>query len=322
MDFATEQKPKMLMTASVASMIDLFNMDNIRLLLSGGYEIHVAANFQCGNITSRERVDHFKTQLSALGIKVFDIPIPRNIFAFRQIASSVRMFQKLYSENEYRMIHCHSPIGGVLARICAKKIREKNETKMIYTAHGFHFYKGASLWNWLTYYPIERYCSHYTDVLITINQEDFEFAKKHLCAEKNVYVQGVGVDLSRFETQTGKRNELREKLCIPEDAFTVITVGEINKNKNQKVIISAVAKLERNVHYILAGFGLKEQKLRRLAEKLGIAEKVHFLGFRQSAVNVEDQRAQPHVQPSTMLGRSLKSQNFAAWGRSSIGVLR
>ncbi len=276
---AVEGKPKALMTASVASMIDLFNMGNIEILQSLGYEIHVAANFRIGNITDRARVDEFKAELQERRIQVFDIPIPRNILALKKIAASVRMFQKIYRENQYRIVHCHSPIGGVLARLCARKAGKPAGAKMIYTAHGFHFYKGAPLLNWLVYYPIERYCSRFTDLLITINQEDFTFAKRRLYAVNTVYVQGVGVDLPRFQAETVSREALRDKLCIRHDAFTAITVGELSARKNQKTILKAIARTS-TIHYILAGFGREEQKLRRLAERLGIAERVYFLGYR------------------------------------------
>ncbi len=279
MDFAEAQKPKMLMTASVASMIDLFNMNNIEILQSMGYEVHVAANFQAGNITSRERVSEFKEKLISLGIKVFDIPIPRNLSAVGSIIKSCRMFQKIYAENHYKLIHCHSPIGGVLARLCARKIRKKDGAKLIYTAHGFHFYKGAPLSCWLLYYPIERLCSIFTDLLITINQEDFLFAKKHLRSKDTVYVQGVGVDLLKFSEKSSPE-KLRAELGIPNDALSAITVGELNKNKNQKTIIKAIHKNNSDIHYILAGFGREEQRLYKLSKKFGIAERVHFLGYR------------------------------------------
>jgi len=283
---AADRKPKVLMTASVASMIDLFNMDNISILQSMGYEVHVAANFQFGNITDQARVDEFKKELLARDIRVYDIAIPRNIFAFRKIAGSSRMFRKIYTENQYRFVHCHSPIGGVLARLCARKTRKKCGTKVIYTAHGFHFYKGAPLHFWLTYFPIEWYCSFFTDLLITINHEDYQFAQKHLRAKKTVYVQGVGVDLARFSGVTVPLEALKKEIGIPKGAFTVITVGELSVRKNQRAVMKAIAQTGREIYYILVGFGHEEPFLRRLAGELGIADRVHFLGYRQDVADL------------------------------------
>jgi len=286
-NISVDPKPKMLMTASVASMIDLFNMDNVEILQSMGYEVHVAANFQNGNITSRERVDKFKTELIARGIQVYEIPVPRSVFALKQISESCRMFQKIYKENQYRFVHCHSPIGGVLARLCGRKTRMKAGTKMVYTAHGFHFFKGAPLHYWLFYYPVEWFCSFCTDILIAINHEDYQFAKKHLHAEKTSYVQGVGVDISRFsKSATTPPQTLRKELGIPENAFTVITVGELSARKNQRVILQAIARSKREIHYILAGFGQEEHYLRQLADETGIADRVHFLGYRSDVADL------------------------------------
>ncbi|HOP11167.1 MAG TPA: glycosyltransferase family 4 protein [Oscillospiraceae bacterium] len=312
---SAQKKPKVLMTASVASMIDLFNMSNIDVLQSMGYEVHVAANFQSGNITDQKRVDEFKAELAARGIKVYDIPVPRNIFAFKKIAESDRMFRKIYTENQYRFVHCHSPIGGVLARLCARKVRKKQGTKMVYTAHGFHFFNGAPLHYWLFYFPIEWYCSFFTDVLITINHEDFRFAQKHLRAKKTTYVQGVGVDLLRFSEGTAALQTLRKELGIPEDAFAVITVGELSARKNQQVILKAIAASNRNIHYILVGFGQEEHYLRRLSEEFGITDRVHFLGYRSDVADLYH-AADVFCFPSFHEGLSLSLMEAMASGLS------
>lgn len=158
-----------LMLASVASMIDLFNADNMNILEKLGCRIDVAANFSKGSITSQERVAAYRRELEVRGINVYNTPIPRSIFKIGDIINSYKQIRKLTKEKHYRIVHCHSPIGGVVARFACRKAR-KTGRKVIYTAHGFHFFKGASLINWLIFYPIERLCSHFTDVLITINQ--------------------------------------------------------------------------------------------------------------------------------------------------------
>ena len=135
---------KALELASVASMIDLFNMDNIAILKELGYQVDVAANFVNGSITSDARVKAFKQELIDNGIDIYHIPIPRSIFKINKILKSYKLVKKLCSENNYNIVHCHSPIGGVIARLAARKSR-KNGTKVIYTAHGFHFFKGAPL---------------------------------------------------------------------------------------------------------------------------------------------------------------------------------
>ncbi len=189
-------KKKALMTASVASMIDLFNMDNIHLLQSLGYQVEVAANFAFGSITSQERVDAFRGELEAAGIRTYHVPIPRSISDIKDIISSYRAMKRLCEEGGYTLMHTQSPIGGVVARMAAAKQR-KAGMKVIYTAHGFHFFRGAPKANWLLFYPIEKFFSRVTDVLITINQEDFARAGK-FHAGKTVCVPGIGIDLDKF----------------------------------------------------------------------------------------------------------------------------
>lgn len=153
--------------------------------------------------------------------------------------------------------------------------------KVIYTAHGFHFYKGAPLKNWLLYYPVEKLCSHFTDKLITINREDYELAQKKLGAKKTYYVPGVGIDLPKFQNDCTDRNVTREELGVPKDALFLLSVGEVNENKNHQIVIRALAKLSRSdVHYAIAGIGGHRERLLALAKKLGVDDRVHLLGFR------------------------------------------
>ena len=182
-----DEKPKALMIASVASMIDQFNMDNISILLKLGYEVHVAADFVDGGTINQERIENLKTRLLEMGVDVFHIVIPRKITAINKIITAYKEVKDLCDANCYRIVHCHSPIGGVVARMAARDIRKKG-TKVIYTAHGFHFYDGAPKKNWLMFYPVEKECSRLTDVLITINKEDYNRAKKSFHAKETMYV--------------------------------------------------------------------------------------------------------------------------------------
>ena len=167
-------KPKALMLASVASMIDQFNMQNIQLLLDNGYQVDVACNCKEGNTISDERVQSMIKRLADKGVPVIHVPIPRNITDVKGIYKSITQVKKMCDENHYNLLHCHSPIGSVVARIAARNAR-KSGTKVIYTAHGFHFYKGAPKKNWILFYPVEKICSRWTDVLITINKEELNF---------------------------------------------------------------------------------------------------------------------------------------------------
>jgi len=215
----------------------------------------------------------------------YAIPIQRSPYSLKNIAA-YRELKKILLQNNYDIIHCHTPMGGVLGRLAVKNIKTK--TKVVYTAHGFHFYKGAPLINWLLYYPIEKFFAKYTDILITINEEDYDIAKKKLSSCKNIYkVDGVGVDLSRFCTHTSsEKAQLRHKLGYEERDFILINVAEINKNKNQIMLIRALPILKKkipNLKVLFLGedYSLKTKpKLEKLVKKNQLENIVYFLGYR------------------------------------------
>ncbi len=270
---------KALMFASVASMIKQFNMENIDLLKQNGYEVDVAANFSFGSTMPQDKVDEAKAELRESGISVYDVNVPRKISMISEMIDAYKTTARLCKEGNYEIIHCHSPIGGVICRLAARKAR-RNGTRVIYTAHGFHFFKGAPLLNWLIYCPIEWICSFFTDTLITINKEDYAFAKKHMHAKEIVYVPGVGINMQKFDISCDTA-EKRAELSLPDNATLLLSVGELSTRKNHRVIIEALAKLkDENVHYLIVGRGDKKDELEELAKSLGLGDKVHLLGFR------------------------------------------
>ena len=265
---------KALMLASVASMIDQFNMPNIQLLQSLGYTVDVVADFTNPGTITAERANDLTKRLSAMNVRIIDVPIPRSINPVAIISAYVKV-QKLLQEEHYALIHCHSPIGGFLCRLAARK--EKN-TNVIYTAHGFHFYKGAPIKNWLLFYPVEWVCSFWTDVLITINKEDYERAKKHFHAKKTVYVPGVGIDTKKFAPVPNNREKIRKMLGVKDDQIMLLSVGELNENKNHEAVIRAIQGME-NVVYVIVGKGELEDHLSYVIREL--AANVILTGFRE-----------------------------------------
>ena len=193
---------------------------------------------------------------------------------------AVKQLKKIVENGHFDIVHCHTPIAAACCRIACRKAR-KNGTKVIYTAHGFHFYKGAPFKNWLIYYPIEKICSHFTDVLITINTEDYALAQKKMNAKSIQYVPGVGIDIKRFSECVINREEKRKELGIPEDAMLLLSVGELNKNKNHETVIKALAKIHNsNIYYLIAGKGGLEYYLNELIENLDLNNNVKLIGYR------------------------------------------
>lgn len=268
---------RVLMLASVASMIDQFNMPNIALLQKLGYEVDVACNFIEGNTCSDERVAELKQKMQDMHVHCYQIDFARNIKHMGQNMRALRQVEGLMKQNGYAFCHCHSPIGGVVARIAGHRTR----TKVIYTAHGFHFYQGAPVMNWLVYYPVEKMLSRWTDVLITINHEDYKLAKKKFKMKKLTYVPGIGIDTQREGLSQKEKEEKRKELGIPQDAFLITNAAEFTPNKNQKTVIEAIEQLHNpNIYFVMCGIGEKKAELEQYVKEHGLEEHIRFVGFR------------------------------------------
>jgi glycosyltransferase involved in cell wall biosynthesis len=216
---------------------------------------------------------------------VYDIPFQRNPISKLNILAS-RQLKELVRKNDYDIIHFHTPVASAFGRWAVKDFR-KNGTKVFYTAHGFHFYNGAPIVNWLVYFPVEKLLAKYTDVLITINNEDYVRARKSFKAGSIEYIPGVGLDLQKFTTANVGKIEKRRELGLTENAFVLLSVGELNDNKNHETIIKALSKLNNsNIHYIICGEGTKDKYLRDLADRLGLEKQFKLLGFRKDIAEI------------------------------------
>lgn len=265
-----EKQKKVLFVATVVKThINVFHLPYLKMLKEMGYTTYVAAK------------NDFVNEPCVIPYcdNYVDVPFERNPLNKRNI-TAYRELKKLIDEEEFDIIHCHTPVGGALTRLAARKSR-KHGTKVIYTAHGFHFYKGAPLKNWLLYYPAEKLCSYRTDVLITINKEDYALAKKKMKAKKIVYVPGVGIDLEKYSGVSVNKSAKREELGVPEKAILLLSVGELNKNKNHETVIRAIDKLKnKNIHYIIAGRGNKNDRLEEIIKELKLENQIQLLGYR------------------------------------------
>ena len=221
---------KALVLASVASMIDQFNVPNIKLLIELGYKVDVACNFVEGSTCSDEKIKQLKAKLKKMGVNCYQIDFARNVLKVSQNLKAYRQTRKIVKEGNYDLIHSHSPIGGLLSRIAARNLRlgKSGKTKVIYTAHGFHFFTGAPLINWLIFYPIEWMSSYLTDTLITITKEDFVRATEKMHASKVEYLPGVGIDVMKFRANVPEavKQHMRQEIGVGMSDLMILSVGE------------------------------------------------------------------------------------------------
>lgn len=230
---------RVLMLASVPSMIGQFNMDNISILQELGYKVYVACNFKDRSVWNKEKIEQFKIELEEKGIQYFQIDFSRNPFNVVKNILSFKQTKNVMTKGKFEIVHCHTPVASAIARIAVHSL----SSKIIYTAHGFHFYSGAAKKNWLVFYPIEKFLSQYTDVLITINKEDFYRARKRFQARKVLYVPGVGIDTGIFCSGFTDVSKQREKLGFACTDIVLLSVGKSNYYKTNEFVIKAIKKL-------------------------------------------------------------------------------
>jgi len=281
---------KILFTTTISTTVNAFLVPHIKMLIDKGHIVDVAFRID-------QQVDK---RIYDLGCKVYEIPFTRNPLDFDNI-KAYSLIKELVLREKYDIVHAHTPVASAVTRLACRKIKN---LKIFYTAHGFHFFKGAPLISWLLYYPIEKYLAKYTDVLITINSEDYKTAKKKLHVKNVFYVPGVGIDENRFNPCNFTKQLSNFSIGIPNDAFVVMSVGELNTNKNHDVMLRALKWLNNdNIHYFICGEGELRDKLTKQAFDLGIANQVHLLGYRYD-VDELYQLADVFVLPSHREGLS------------------
>lgn len=212
----------------------------------------------------------------------FYIIFPRSLFN-KQLFQSYRTLKNIIDKGNYDLVHCHTPIPSLLTRLAARNARKKG-VKVLYTAHGFHFYKGGPLLRWLTYYPAEYLLSYFTDGIITINHEDFNYINGKMLHKDSFYIKGIGVDAERFKPFSDlEKREKRNELGIQGEAFVLLYVGEFIPRKNHEFIIRALPKLVKSIpeiKVVFAGKGILLDKMKALAIELNVSSYIQFLGFR------------------------------------------
>lgn len=264
---------KFLIVAHYSRFLVQFELNDVRLLQLMGFEVHYATNYQQEDMFSGaiKIIQENGVILHQIDFVRSPYNIPANIKAYRQL-------KNLMVKEKFSGVHCHTPMAGALARLAANATRTK---PVLYTAHGFHFYKGCPLKNKLIYQTAETFLARYTDAQITINREDFAAAQKFPLRGKAYYVPGIGVDVKKISSVQVDRATKRAELGIPEDAFVFVSVGELNENKNHRTVIRAFVKTDMaNSYYLICGEGELKQEHLKLAEELGVSDRVRFLGFR------------------------------------------
>ena len=267
---------KRILITCTDSMMKQFLEPHVRNLAENGYEVEIA----CSEVLNR--MTEVRQDLERL-VPVHQLHMKRSPLAVSN-ARGYRELKKLIDSGRYDLIWTNEPVMGVVTRMAARKAR-KQGTRVMYMVHGFHFYKGAPLPNWMLFCPVERMMASKADCICTINREDYARARK-MRTPRAAYIHGVGIDTDRLRPGENP-TDLRNELGLPKEAFLVLSVGELNANKNQQVIIRAIARMkDPAIHYVLCGKGDQRQNLEVLARELDIADHIHFLGYRKDIADI------------------------------------
>lgn len=262
---------KVLFTATVDSHILQFHLPFLKLFKEKGYEVHVATN-------GDEEIPYCDVK--------HKVCFERSPFKLNNL-KAIGQMKKICENEKFDIIHTHTPMGSVVTRLAAIKSRKKFKTRVIYTAHGLHFFKGAPLKNWLIFYPVEKFLSRFTDTLILINQEDYDLCKRKFKKCRDIqYVPGVGIDEEKFNFEMTKKEKkvLRESLGLKENDFVMIYPAELNQNKNQEMIISAIevlSKKYKDIKVLLPGVDSYNGYYQKLVKEKGLDDYIKFLGYRK-----------------------------------------
>lgn len=305
------------MVTSVASMISQFNLPNIKLLIEMGYVVTVATNFtEPGNIPV-ESSKKLMSDLNSWGVDTIDIPFARSPLR-KDNVSAFKILEKIILEGNFNKIHCQTPIGGALTRFVKMKNRNIG-AEIIYTAHGFHFYKGAPIKKWIIFYTIEKLLSRYTDKLITINEEDYNYSKK-MKAKENIYVPGVGINLEKFTVSSPSEiANKRKELNIPDNNLVLLSIGELSDRKNHRVVIESLKLFSSiNITYLICGQGYLLEDLEDLVKDYKLEDNVKFLGFRND-INEICNAADIFIFPSIHEGLPVSVMEAMACGLPVVG---
>lgn len=294
---------RILVVCTTDSMIWNFLIPHIKEMEKRGYYVECASS-----ITG----DFYDKLVEEYAIKMNEIPFERSPYNLKNI-KAYRKLYKLVTRKKFDTIFCHEPVGGAMGRLVGHKCK----CKVIYMAHGFHFFMGAPK-SRVIYYWVEKVLSYYTDVLITINQEDYDAALKF--KEKKCYkINGIGVDTSKFCKDDNLKNYLNNEFALPEDSIKILSVGELIPRKNHEVIIKALGKIKNpKVYYFIVGDGELKVELKKLIKILNLEKNVFLLGYRtdiRQLCNSSDIFAMPSIHE----GLSVALMEAMGCGKAIVG---
>lgn len=263
---------KILFVTTISDTVNAFLIPHIKWLIDHGNEVGVAFN----------TIQEVNPELVSLGCKVHPINFQRNPLKKENLAAYKEIKRTMIDEG-YSLVHVHTPVASFLTRLACRNI---DNVQVLYTAHGFHFFKGAPKKNWALYYTLEKVVARWTDGIITMNEEDYHSAKRLKLRTTNaIYkIHGIGLDLNKFRPQTVETKvQLRREYGYGTEEYILIYVGELSYRKNQDLLIESVSRIKEDIPQIkllLVGDGERMNEYKEMVSRLGVEKNVELLGYR------------------------------------------
>lgn len=262
------------MATSVPSTLSAFLVPYAKHFRSLGWRVEAICN---GAKSVEELSEHFDA--------VHEIPWTRSPLDSANFLKAPKVIRDVVREREFDIVHLHDPIAAFVGRLALRGLRSSGSLKVVYTAHGFHFFRGAPIKNWALFWPAEALASIWTDRLIVINKEDHEATKRFPIPEKHVvYMPGIGVDTERYAARSVTKEDIRlvrTELGLDDTDQIMLMVAEFNPGKRHMDAVEALALSNRpHLNLVFAGVGPTLDSVSKRAHELGVGNRVHFLGYR------------------------------------------
>lgn len=258
---------KILFCASTASHIKNFHLPYLSAFKDRGYDVFTATGDDA--------------PVSG-ALQSFTLPFFKSFFSFKNI-KAIFAARRLLLAERFDIVSLHTTLAAAVVRAALLIIPKRRRPRVFYTCHGYLFNENDGL-SRLKYLLPEQLCAGVTDVLMVMNREDERIARRYRLSNGGIhYINGMGLVPGRFAPPTPERHAAaKAALGFSPEQLLFVYIAEFSERKNHRQLLAAFAPAARarpELRLLLAGAGALLEDCKRLAQKLGVAEQVRFLGY-------------------------------------------
>lgn len=264
--------PRLLIVTTVPATLRAFLLPFARHYRALGWEVDAAAR-------DVDALPELRTEFDACHA----LPLSRNPRDLGTLLRAPAAIRELVRRGRYDIVHVHTPVAAFLVRFALRTLEPR--PKVVYTAHGFHFHRNGPALSNAVFRFAERLAAPWCDALVTINREDFDAAQGAGFGTRVEYMPGIGVNTRLWAPERADAAAVaavRRELGLAEGDVLFLMVAEFNPGKRHRDVLAALQRIGRGpLHVAFAGDGPLRPVLQQQAAALGLADRLHFLGFRR-----------------------------------------